>query len=267
MAWTSRRRRSGGRPDRPGWTRRRKLAVAALAAVLVGLGTGYLLATQVIFPGPEPPGHLTQVPDLRGAVVADATDRLRELDLVPVAADSIHHPDIERGEVVAQAPLPGQLSRPGGEIRLTVSLGPEAVAVPVVEGLRADQAEAILETMGFTVVLDSVDADAPPGRVVYAEPGGGDEVSLPQEVALTVSRGPATLSMPRLVGLGEQEATAVLDSLGLVVGEVERVSRFGADPGRVVEQSPEPGAAVERGSAVRLTVGRRSRDDPPQGEL
>lgn len=239
--------------------------MAALAAVLLGLGGGYLLATRVIFPGPQPPGDLTEVPDLRGAALADARERLGELELISAAGDSMHHPEIARGEVVAQAPLPGQLARPGGEVRLTVSLGPESVEVPAVEDHRAERAEAILETVGFTVVLDSVDADAPPGRVVRSEPAGGTEVSLPQEVVLTVSRGPATVSMPRLVGLGEQEATAVLDSLGLVVGEVERVFRFGRDAGRVVGQEPEADATVERGSAVRLTVGRRSRDDPPGG--
>lgn len=264
MAWTSsRRRRRDGAEKGPGWTRRRKLAVAGLAAAVVGLVGGYLVATQVIFPGPEPPGDLAQVPDLRGATVADARGRLGELDLVAAPTDSMHHPEIPRGGIVAQTPLPGQLARPGGEVRLTVSAGPESVLVPEVEGLRAERAEAVLETVGFTVVVDSVDADAPPGRVVYAEPGAGAEVSLPQEVTLAVSRGPPTVSMPRLVGLAEGEATATLDSLGLVVGEVERVFRFGADPGRVVEQSPEPGATVERGSAVRLTVGRRSRDDPP----
>lgn len=265
MAWSSRRRRRTEGPERPGWTRRRKLAVSALAAVLLGLATGYLLATRVIFPGVEPPGHLTEVPDLRGVTVAEARERLRGLELVPAAADSMYHPEMPRGAVVAQAPLPEQLSRPGGEVRLTVSLGPESVTVPDVGGLRAEQAEAILEAGGFTVALDSVEADAPPGRVVYAEPGGGAEVILPHEVVLAVSRGPATVSMPRLVGLGEQEATAVLDSLGLVVGEVERVFRFGADAGRVLGQAPEPGTAVERGSAVRLTVGRRSGDDPPGG--
>lgn len=264
MAWTSsRRRRRNGAEKGPGWTRRRKLAVAGLAAAVVGLLGGYLVSTQVIFPGPEPPGDLAQVPDLRGATVADARSRLGELDLVAAPADSMHHPEIGRGEIVAQTPLPGQLARPGGQVRLTVSTGPESVLVPEVEGLRAERAEAVLETVGFTVVVDSVDADVAPGRVVYAEPGAGAEVRLPREVTLAVSRGPPTVTMPRLVGLMEEEATATLDSLGLVVGEVERVFRFGTDPGRVVEQSPESGATVERGSAVRLTVGRRSRNDPP----
>lgn len=263
MAWTPSRRRSRGGGERRGWTRGRKLAVAGIAVAVVGLLGGYLVATQVIFPGPEPPGDLAEVPDLRAAAFADARGRLGERELVGAATDSMYHPEIPRGRIVAQAPLPGQLSRPGGEVRLTVSLGPETVVVPEVEGLRTERAEAVLETVGFSVAIDSVDADAPPGRVVYAEPGEGASVTLPRQVVLAVSRGPPTVSMPRLVGLAEEEATATLDSLGLVVGEVERVFRFGTDPGRVVEQSPEPGATVERGAAVRLTVGRRSRDDPP----
>lgn len=263
MAWTSRRRRREGSSGGGGWGRRRTLAVAGLGVALVGLATGYLLATQVIFPTPEPPRDLAEVPDLRGETLSGARERVRELDLVVASSDSIYHPEIPRGEVIAQTPLPGQLSRPGGEVGVTLSLGPESVEVPAVEGLRADRAEAVLETVGFTVVVDSVEADAPPGRVVYAEPGAGAEVSLPTEVTLAVSRGPPAVSMPRLVGLSQEEATAVLDSLGLVVGDVESVVRSGAEVGRVVGQAPDPGATVQRGAAVRLSVGRRPRRDPP----
>jgi beta-lactam-binding protein with PASTA domain len=40
---------------------------------------------------------------------------------------------------------------------------------------------------------------------------------------------------------------------------VEEVFRFGRDQGRVVAQDPPPGVELERGTPVRLVVGRRSR--------
>jgi beta-lactam-binding protein with PASTA domain len=42
-----------------------------------------------------------------------------------------------------------------------------------------------------------------------------------------------------------------------VVAEVEEVFRFGRDQGRVVEQDPATETELQRGSAVRLTIGRR----------
>jgi beta-lactam-binding protein with PASTA domain len=65
--------------------------------------------------------------------------------------------------------------------------------------------------------------------------------------------------MPLLLGLPEAQATSILDSLGLSLSEVETRFRFGRDQGLVVEQEPPAAAMVERGSAVRLVVGRRGR--------
>ncbi len=74
--------------------------------------------------------------------------------------------------------------------------------------------------------------------------------------------------MTLLVGLTHEEALEVLDSLGLVVSEVETRFRFGMDQGRVVEQLPAAESMVEQGSAVRLVVGRRGREsrNNPRGE-
>ncbi|MBT8395731.1 MAG: PASTA domain-containing protein, partial [Gemmatimonadetes bacterium] len=69
--------------------------------------------------------------------------------------------------------------------------------------------------------------------------------------------GPPEFQMPRLIGLSEEDALAVLDSLGLVVGEVETRFRFGRDQGMVVEQEPPARSMVQEGATVRLVVGRR----------
>lgn len=250
-------RRSRRREAGEGWSRRRKLAVAGLVLALTGFGGGYLLATQALFPGPEPPGDLVEVPDLRGLSLEQARGALREAELLVDGADSLRHPDVARGEVLAQSPLPGQLAVPGAAVRLTVSLGSERGTIPDLGRVDGSRARAMLEGSGFTVVIDTVEAEVPPGQVVSVTPEAGTELTLPAEVRLAVSRGPASVEMPRLVGMTRDDAAAVLDSLGLVVGEIEEVFRFGGEQGRVVDQDPEPGTAVERGSAVRISVGRR----------
>lgn len=261
----------GGRgkgPSRSGGTRSRKPAKGAtpwwrslltLTAVLavLGWGFGYVVATQFVFPAAPPPQDLVAVPDLRGLGMATVRERLAGAGLELGAVDSLRHPSVARDLILGQSPLPGQLAMPGAEIRVTRSLGPQMRTVPDVRRVDAKSARILLETAGFVVQVDSVDDEIPRGRVLASLPEAEDTVALPAEIRLEVSRGPPLVPMPLLLGLEEAEAMAVLDSLGLVLGEVEEVFRFGRDQGIVVEQEPSADTPMERGGAVRLAVGRR----------
>lgn len=229
-----------------------------LVAVL-GLGGGYLLATRVFFPAPPPPGDVTRVPDLRGEMLADASRSLDGLGLEMQVVDSFRHPTIAAGAVVGQGPLPGQLSPVGDTVRVTLSIGPEERPIPDVMRLRVDRAQTVLEATGFQVILDSIESDTPRGRIVSMEPEAGTVSTIPQEIRLVFSTGPPLVEMPLLLGLEEEEALAIIDSLGLTLQEVETRFRFGRDQGLVVEQEPPAATLLERGSAVRLVVGRRGR--------
>jgi serine/threonine-protein kinase len=244
-------------------------ALAALA--LLGFGGGYVISTRVIYPEPPPPGDLSTVPKLLGELPAEASDTLTALGLSLYPVDSLNHPSIPEGGIVGQSPLPGQLALVGDTILVTLSKGPEQRPLPDVRALDAQRAKTVLETSGFIVVLDSVQSDNPRGRVVGMTPEAGTEATIPMEVRLAVSKGPPEFEMPLLLGLSEEDAVAVLDSLGLVVGEVQTRFRFGRDQGLVVEQAPPAGSMVQEGASVRLVVGRRGeysgmdgpRNNPP----
>ena len=236
---------------------RLRLVGAALVLALVGWGLGYLVATRILYPAPPPPTNLVTVPDLKGQDVAEAAANLVGSGLALGAVDSLRHPTLARGLILGQSPLPGQMAIRGAEVRVTRSLGPQTRAVPDVRNVDASRAVVVLETVGLVVVADSVDSEIPRGRVVSTSPVAGSVVGLPSEIRMTVSLGPALVAMPFLLGMEEAAAVAVLDSLGLVVGAVEEVVRQGRDEGLVVEQEPPADTPVERGSAVRLAVGRR----------
>lgn len=227
-----------------------------IGIALVGLAFGYLLATRAVFPAPAMPDDLVSVPDLRGFEVEPATEELLQSGLELGAVDSIRHPSVAAGEVLGQTPLPGQLANPADAVAVTVSAGPERRPVPDVVRLQAARAVTVLQATGFMVVTDSVNSELPRGRVVRLDPDAGTEANLPLEVQVFVSRGPPMVEMPDLVEIQEEEAMALLDTLGLVV-EVETRFRFGANQGAVIEQDPGPGTRLERGSAVQLIVGRR----------
>lgn len=238
------------------------LGVAGLA--LVGWIFGYGFATRVLFPAPPPPGDLFEVPDLRGMGLASANERLAGLGLEVGVVDSLQHPAVPAGLILGQSPLPGQLSRPQNPVRLTVSTGAQSRSVPDVLALTEDRARIVLETSGFIVRLDTVESEEPRGRVVSVSPAPGATVALPSEVRVRVSAGPPVVPMPFVLGMERAEAEMLLDSLGLVVGGVEEVFRFGRDQGIVVEQEPAAETELRRGSSVRLTVGRGGREGPEQ---
>lgn len=256
------RRQSGDDPEGGGsWYARldgrARLALHVLGLAVFGWLVGWLIATQFVFPAPPPPNDLVAVPDVRGLGLATARERLRGAKLDLGIVDSLRHPSVERGLVLGQSPLPGQLAEPGDGVRVTRSLGPQLRGVPDVRHVDADRARIVLETSGFVVAVDTVDAEIPRGRVVETSPGPEQTVALPAEIHLMVSRGPPLVPMPLVLGLSEVEAVAVLDSLGLTVGAVEEVFRFGRDQGIVVEQEPPADSLLERGATVRLSVGRR----------
>lgn len=238
---------------------RLRLAAAVLVVALVGWGLGYLAATRVLYPVPPPPTNLVTVPDLKGQDVIGGEANLIAAGLAMGVVDSLLHPSMARGLIVGQTPLPGQMAVRGSQVRVTRSLGPQTRAVPDVRNVEASRALVVLETVGLLVVMDSVESEIPRGRVVSTDPAGGLVVALPTEVRMAVSLGPAQVLMPYLLGMEEAAATAFLESLGLVVGTVEQVDLEGRDAGIVVDQQPPADTLVERGSAVRLAVGRRGR--------
>jgi eukaryotic-like serine/threonine-protein kinase len=251
------RRRRGGRRLKNSVGARSFLV--ALGVLLLGSGSGYLYATQVVFPSERGNGpELVEVPDLRGLTAAEARFTLENRGFEPGQVDSILHPRVPTGEVVGQSPLPGQGALAGATVELTVSLGPEQRPVPDVSRLRVDRALTVLRTSGFEVEVDSIEADEPEGQVVSTLPAAGTRLTLPANVRMTVSLGPPLVALPDLVGLQEEEARAILAELGLEVGEVENRARFGFGQGDVLETFPVAGEMVPRGGAVRLVVRRRS---------
>lgn len=248
-------------PWRPG-----PFAMAGVA-VLAGLGVGWLFATRMLFPSPPPPGDLFVVPDLYAVDLAEATRRIEDAGLTLGLVDPFRHPSADSGRVVGQDPLPGQLAAPGKAVRVSVSLGADRRLIPDVALLRGERAREVLEATGFIVTMDSVQSDEPRGRVVSVQPEAGTHLPVPGEVQLLVSIGPEQIVMPTLVGMDEGEARETVAALGLVLVRVEEDRGPDTEPGRVLDQDPQPQDLLEKGSAVRITVGRRDapRDTIPGG--
>ena len=135
--------------------------------------------------------------------------------------------------------------------------GPDGVKVPAVVDESLDAARSLLDSAGLvpgTVTPQPSDSVAK-GVVISSGPGPGSPVERGSAVALVVSDG--TVCRAPCVGHdphpGQGDHRAVLRELGRVIPQLDA----DGPPDVVLATSPVPGARVEAGTAVSLTVSER----------
>ncbi len=233
----------------------------AAAVTLVTFALGYLVAATWLFPATEDPTDtlLVEVPDLASMTEEDATERAREEGLVPLVKARVRHPRAAPGAVIAQAPLPGQLARPGTEVALTLSAGQESRVVPDLAGLAGNQAARLLRQMGFEVELHRVSEAGGRTGVLESSPAPGTRVPIPSPIRLVVAEGVRNVPVPDLGGRHVADIEALLTAAELRLGAIRYRPDAPDAPGRVISQSPPSGFAIRAGSFVSIVVA----GDPP----
>lgn len=235
------------------WVESAPRAIAlALGVILLGFGVGYLATVLFVFPPRDLAADLERVPDVVGETVEEARERVEDAGLAFAEASGFHH-EAEKGRVIAQEPLSGQMGQPGSTVTVTASLGPRMGTVPDIVGLSQGQAEGILQGAGYEGELVWVDDEADAGQVVGTRPAPGTPVELPAKVTLLVSAGPPRVQVPELTSRPLSAARETLERLGLRLGQVTEVPAEGT-PGDVLQQEPAAGTEVARGTEIVLTV-------------
>jgi serine/threonine-protein kinase len=131
------------------------------------------------------------------------------------------------------------------------------VSVPPVEGKPVSTALADLREVDLTNVTQRTSRSdgVPEGSVISQDPKPGSRVD-PAEttVALVVSSGPTSVTVPDLAGMTVAEATAALEKLKLTVGKTEKIDTHLQAKDRVVSTAPKVGESIEPGGLVNLNV-------------
>jgi serine/threonine-protein kinase len=223
-----------------------------LGAVLLGLIAGLILSQRS---APQ-----ADVPDVTGQDISDAKTVL-QLQGFDVRSEYAHRLS-PRGSVFEQDPVPGKanqdcdflkLSCTKPTVTLSVSAGPGKAAVPRVAGLDLTTAENRLRKAHFNPVVQRAASETvSKGDVITSDPPGGVRARQGSDVTLTVSSGPALVSVPLVVGESRSVAAAEIQSRGLVASVVERESP--TQQGQVLAQAPDAGTRVDRGSTVTIEV-------------
>jgi serine/threonine-protein kinase len=203
-----------------------------------------------------------QIPfDITGKPATDVTNELKLLGLVAVPKEQSN--SAAKGIVFDSIPAPGTNVAVGSNVTILISSGPEPVAVPPTKGLSLDQATRQLEQAGFTNLnspIQETNNSVAAGSVIRTDPAAGKKVTLDTRINIYISSGAATVTLPGKIGETKATAKAELEASGFTVSTLNRVDD--ANVGKVVDQSPAPGAQVLPNSNVVLTIGIASSGPP-----
>jgi len=216
-----------------------------LAILVAALG----LAAVLLLPGTQK----VAVPTVVGADQANAEAKLRQdgfsVDTVQKTAEQ------PSGQVIGQDPTGGTKAKKGSTVTLTVSSGPQQVAVPQVVGLTVSSARGRLSKAGLQASEREENSDTvEQGRVISVSPPEGQKVDKGSSVTLVVSSGKPQVAVPNVVGKSFDEAQSNLQAAGFKVTRTDKESD--KDPGTVLSQNPSGGGKIDAGSTIALTVAK-----------
>jgi beta-lactam-binding protein with PASTA domain/predicted Ser/Thr protein kinase len=127
------------------------------------------------------------------------------------------------------------------------------VAVPFVEGIKAELAVRNIQDAGLTPkVVRHPDDKVPETIVVSQDPGAGTRTDKGNPVTIVVSTGLPQVEVPDVRGDQATDAVASITQRGLVANVVHVNSD--KETGTVTAQDPAPGKRVDKGTKVRINV-------------
>jgi beta-lactam-binding protein with PASTA domain len=197
------------------------------------------------------------------------------------------------GVVLTQSPAPGTLVRKSWRVRVTVSLGPQKVAIPSVDGMNETMATITIRRTGLQVgaVVGLPYPYAPENTVIAQTPTGrATDVEGPRVSLLTAQTAPTSENasvMPDLIGENFTQAALAIIHAGFKLAPLQNAPSASSPmppsgqlqipaatttqpptqtspasatptapmaPGSVIAQIPAAGTRIVTGSTIQLTV-------------
>jgi serine/threonine-protein kinase len=197
--------------------------------------------------GPERYG----VPDVAGMSLAEARAALSANKLTPGSLDRGYSETVPAGRVLRSEPAAGTQLQRNRAVVLVLSLGPAPVRVPGVVGQDVGPAEQALRTAGFEVKRQDGPSESQPAGKVFKQSPAKGRAKRGSTVTVWVSTGPPPVVVPDVVGKTLPEASKLLTDAGLAVG---RVFDLPGGEDRVLDQNPDAGTTVPKGSPVDMSA-------------
>ena len=204
----------------------------------------------------EEPLVPVSVPDVTGLARAAAHDLLVAAQLYVGGETEQYHSYIPADHVIRQSPLAGVEVPADWPVDLVISKGPLMVSVPDLSGLARMAAAQTLYASRLYAGAQSEEyhPTVPQDHVIRQTPGGGAQAPLWSRVDCVLSRGPAPVSMPDIVGLERGAARDLLAAAQLSAPNETVTYHASVPANHVVSQSPTAGTQLPPGTTVSYVL-------------
>ena len=240
---------------------------ALIISLSIVLGTIWTLTR--IFDGLPVDGGtqiIVEVPDLTGSSQTEALNDLQSLGF-KVGIENSAHPDVPEGSVIRTQPPANTSTNPDTLVTIIVSVGPEAYPIPYVVDLETERAIYVIEESGFTIgqKIEVNDDNVPIGFVISQNPMAGKKMGPGSTVDLVISSGPSLIELGDLSRKSVEDATQILETLGLTFETLEEYSED-IEEGLVAGTLPEAGEIITPDDVVTIIVSLGIKIEVPEVE-
>src|SRR5271165_3386696 len=206
----------------------------------------------VISSGPP----MVTVPKVEGLTQDAATTAITAAKLTGGTVTQQTSNTVATGNVISQDPASGNSVAQGSRVNLVISLGPQMVTVPNVEGLTQDAATTAITAAKLTVgtITQQTSNTVVIGNVISQDPASGSSVAQGSQVNLVISSGPQMVTVPNVEGLTQDAATTAITAAKLMGGTITQQTSNTVTTGKVISQGPASGSSVAPGSPVNLVI-------------
>ena len=209
---------------------------------------------------------VVEVPDLTGSSQTEALNDLQSLGF-KVGIENSAHPDVPEGSVIRTQPPANTSTNPDTLVTIIVSVGPEAYPIPYVVDLETERAIYVIEESGFTIgqKIEVNDDNVPIGFIISQNPMAGKKMGHGSTVDLVISSGPSLIELGDLSRKSVEDATQILETLGL---EFETLEEYSEDieEGLVSGTLPEAGEIITPDDVVTIIVSLGIKIEVPEVE-
>jgi eukaryotic-like serine/threonine-protein kinase len=183
-------------------------------------------------------------------------DAVREILAVGLEPDVRRqpHPSTPETFVFRQEPGAGERIERGNAVTIFVSQGKPMTTVPDVRGRSRDEAAAMLARAGLEPNVREIPSAREINTVIAQDPAPGERVVRGSSVRINVSKGPAQVPVPPVVGKPFEQASSELQGRNFAVRRRDVESN--APAGTVVAQNPAANTFAAEGSTVILQVSK-----------
>lgn len=138
----------------------------------------------------------------------------------------------------------------------------DEVTVPDVTFMSQQAANIKLKEsdLDMTVSLEEFNAEYPKGTIIAQLPGSGATVKRGMKIRVTLSKGAASATVPKLRGVTLREAKLLLEKEGLIMGDLLWFTDEVLPDGVIIESRPESGTVMKLNAEVQLVVNRKQTD-------